>query len=149
MLRRAANLAHLAVCEPVSEVARDIARPVIGQQSRLMNGIGLVAARRLQGKLQRLGHIAAGHGGAQLPRDHVAGAVIQYRGQVHPAPTDALQVREVGLPELLDGRGLVFELIGSLDDHESRAGDQIMGLQKTVNRACRYQVALGIRERYR
>ena len=149
MLRRAANRAHLVVCEPVSEVARDIARAVIGQQSRLMNGIGLVAARRLQGKLQGLGHIAAGHGGAQLPRAHVAGEVIQYRGPDHPAPTADLQVREAGLPELIDGRGLVFELIGSLHNNEGRTGNQIMGLEKPVYRALRNKITLGIRERYR
>ena len=93
-----------------------------------MHNISLITARSLQGKLQGLGNIAAFHGGTQLPGNHVAGEVIQYGGQLHPAPADDFQVRKVRLPHLVDGRGLVFELAGGLHDNEGRTGDQIVGL---------------------
>jgi hypothetical protein len=37
------------------------------------------AAGGLQGKVQGLGHVVAGHAGAQLPGNNVAGEVVQYR----------------------------------------------------------------------
>ena len=49
---------------------------------------------------------------------HIAREVIQDRRQVHPTPADDLQVREVCLPHLVDGRGLVFEFASSLDDDD-------------------------------
>ncbi len=109
-----------------------------------MNTISLVTSRCLQSQLQGLGDITACHAGAELPGDHVTGEVIQYRRQIHPAPADDLQVREVGLPHLIDGRGLVFELAGRLDDNEGRTGDQIVGLEKPVNRAFRDKIALAV-----
>ena len=39
-----------------------------------------------------------------------------------------LEVGEVGLPKLIDGRRLVFELAGRLDHNEGRTGDQIVRL---------------------
>ena len=113
-----------------------------------MNHIGLVATRCLQGELQGLGDVAACHAGAQLPGDHIAREVIQNGGQIHPAPANDLQVRKIGLPLLIDGRGLVLELTGGLHDNEGRTGDQVVGLEKTVDRALRDKIALGVRERY-
>ena len=64
---------------------------------------------------------------------HIAREVIQDRRQVHPTPADDLQVREVCLPHLVDGRGLVFELASSLDDDEGRTGDQVVSLEKPLD----------------
>ena len=50
------------------------------------------------------------------------------------------------MSELVRGRGLVSELICRLDDDKSRAGDQVVGLEKPVNRRLRDEVTLGIRE---
>ena len=57
-----------------------------------------------------------------------------------------LQVGKIRLPLLIDGRGLVCELAGGLDDDEGRTGDQIVGLEKPVNRAFADKIALGIGE---
>ena len=48
------------------------------------------------------------------------------------------------MPQLVRRRGLVAELIGCLDDHESGAGDQVVGLEKPVNRGFRDKVAPGV-----
>ena len=67
---------------------------------------------------------------------------MQDRRQVHPTPADDLQVREVCLPHLVDGRGLVFEFASSLDDDEGRTGDQVVSLEKPVGRAFRDKIPL-------
>ena len=50
------------------------------------------------------------------------------------------------MPQLVRRRCLVAELIGCLDDHESGAGDQVVGLEKPVNRGFRDKVAPGVRK---
>ena len=75
---------------------------------------------------------------------HIAREVIQDRRQVHPTPADDLQVREVCLPHLVDGRGLVFEFASSLDDDEGRTGDQVVSLEKLVDRAFQDKIPLGV-----
>ena len=75
-------------------------------------------------QVQGLGDITACHAGAELPGDHVTGEVIQYRRQIHPAPADDLQVREVGLPHLIDARGLIFKLTGGLHVCRQRPWDR-------------------------
>ena len=44
---------------------------------------------------------------------------------VEPSPADDLQVGKVGLPQLIDRGGLVFELTSSLHHDERRTGDQV------------------------
>ena len=63
-------------------------------------------------------HIAGAHSDAQLPGDDVAREVIQHGREVEPGPADDLEVREIGLPELVGRRCLVLELVGGLDHHE-------------------------------
>jgi len=55
--------------------------------------------------------------------------------EIVPAPPHDLEIGEVGLPELVGRRGLVFELFGRLDDDVGWAGDEIMRLQKAINRS--------------
>ena len=83
----------------------------------------LIAARCLQGKVQRIRNIAGLHGRAQLPGDDIARVVIKDRRQIHPAPADDLQIGEVGLPKLIDGACFVSKLISGLDNDERRAGN--------------------------
>ncbi len=57
------------------------------------------------------------------------GAIVQDCAVIEPAPIDDLEIGEVGLPKLVDGRCLVLELIGCFQNDEGRAGNQIMGLE--------------------
>ena len=45
------------------------------------------------------------------------------------------EIGEVGLPKLVDGRGLVFELARRLDHDEGGTGDQIVRLQDPIRRS--------------
>ena len=59
--------------------------------------------------VERLGDIRRPHRRAQLPGDDVAREVIENRRQVVPAPVDDPEVREVGLPHLVDPCCWIFE----------------------------------------
>ena len=52
------------------------------------------------------------------------------------------------MPQLVRCRRLVPELIGSLDDHEGRVGDQVVGLEQTVDGRFRDEVAPRVGERH-
>ena len=86
---------------------------------------------------------------AQLPCDDVAREVVEHRRQIHPSPSDDLEVGKVGLPHLVGARGFGVELIRGLDHHIGRAGDEIMGLEQAVNRGFRHEVALLVGEAHR
>ena len=75
------------------------------------------------------------HVGAKLPRDDVAAVIIKDRAEIEPSPADDLQIGEVGLPELVDGGGFVFELARSLDHDEGWTGDQVMCFQDPIRRS--------------
>jgi len=45
-----------------------------------------------------------------------AEVIVEDRAEIEPAPAESFEIGEVGLPELVDGCGLVFELIGGFDD---------------------------------
>ena len=86
-----------------------------------------------QRQLQRVGDVIGPHGRAQLPGDDIAREVVEDGRQIEPTPANDLEVCEVGLPELVGGRGLVLELVGGLDDHEGGTGDQIVGLEQPID----------------
>ena len=69
---------------------------------------------------------------AEFPRDDVPAVIVQDRAEIEPPPADDLHIGEVGLPTLIDGCGLVFELAGRLDHNEGRAGDQVVRLQYPI-----------------
>ena len=77
---------------------RDIAGSIIAQQSRLVNNVDLIAARRLQCQIQSVGHILSPHVSAELPRDDVSAVIVQDCAEIEPASTDNLEIGEVGLP---------------------------------------------------
>ena len=62
------------------------------------------------------------------------------------APANDLQTGKIRLPLLVDDCGLVFELVGGLHHDERRTGDQIVSLEKTVDRAFRDKITVGIGE---
>ena len=95
------DVAHFLVTQPFSQLAGDVARPVVREQSWLSHNMSLIAARRLQGEVQCFSNIARLHGRAQLPGDDIARVIIEDRRQVHPTPTNDLQISEVGLPQLI------------------------------------------------
>jgi hypothetical protein len=70
-------------------------------------------------------------------------------GEIEPAPAGHLEVGEVGLPELVRGRGLGVELISGLDHDEGRAGDQVVGDQQAVGRGLGDEIALLLGEAHR
>ena len=97
-----------------------------------MDGVHLIAARSLQSQVECVCNILRPHVGAELPRDDISAVIVQNCAEIEPTPTDNLQVSEVRLPKLIDGRGLIFELIGGLNYDEVWAGDQIMRFQHPV-----------------
>ncbi len=96
----------------------------------------LITSRCLQRQVQRVGHIFSPHGRAELPGDNVAAVIVEDRAEIEPAPSQYLELGEVGLPKLVDGRCFVLELIGRLQDNERRAGDQVMRFERAVH--CRF-----------
>ena len=113
-----------------------------------MNDVHLITARRLQREVQCVRHVLSPHVGAELPRDDVAAVIVENRAEIEPTPAQYLDVGEVGLPKLIDRRGLVFELTGGLDHDEGWAGDQIMRLQHAIHSGFRHKVPFLIRERH-
>ena len=89
-----------------------------------MDNMNLVTARRLQGEVECIRYIFCLYVGAKLPGDDVATVVIENRAEIEPAPAEHLDVGEVGLPKLVDGRRLVLELISCFQNDEGWAGDQ-------------------------
>ena len=114
-----------------------------------MQDRGAVAARCLEGQVQRVSDVLCAHVGAQFPGNDVARVVVEHGRQVHPAPPDDLEVGEVGLPHLVRPGGLRVELVGGLDHGVGQTGDQVMGLQEAVNRGFRHEVALLVGEAHR
>ena len=128
----AARMLHAFALQPFSQFSRDVAGSVVAEQARLVNNVDLVATRCLQSQVQRVRHVLGSHVRAKFPRDDVPAIIVQNRAEIEPAPADDLQICEVSLPKLVDGRGLVFELIGRLDDNEGRAGDQVVRFQYPI-----------------
>ena len=116
-------------------------RAVIAEQTWLVNDVHLIAAGCLQCEVQRVGDVLSPHVGAELPGDDVAAVIVEDRAEIEPTPAQNLDIGEVGLPKLVDGRRLVLELIGSLEDDEGGTGDQIMRLQRAIHCGFRDKIA--------
>ena len=50
-------MAHFRFVQPIGEIARDVSRAIVAEQTRLVRNCRLIAARSLQGEVQRVGHI--------------------------------------------------------------------------------------------
>ena len=59
--------------------------------------------------------------------------IVQDRAEVEPSPANDLQVGKVGLPQLIDSGGVVFELTGSLHHYERRTGNSSVSLNARVS----------------
>jgi len=79
VVRCTADMTHAVVAEPVGKFVRHVTRAVVREQSRFLHNLSLVAARCLQGELQCFSDIVTRHAGAQLPGNHVARVIVQYR----------------------------------------------------------------------
>jgi hypothetical protein len=93
--------------------------------------------------------VGGAHRGAEPPGHDVAREVVEDGRQIDPAPAGDLEVGEVGLPELVDGGGLVLELVRRLDHHISRTGDEVVRLQQARDRCFRDKVLSLIGKTYR
>ncbi len=133
MVRCSTNMIHALLVEPISQFARDVAGSVVRQQAGFVANGNLITARSLKGQFQRVGDITSSHRRTQLPGDNISREVVQNGGEVIPAPANDLDVGKVCLPHLVDGGGLVAELMGSLEDNEGRTGDQIMSLEQAIH----------------
>ena len=79
MIRRTTNVPHVLLFEPFSQIAGDIARAVVRQQTRSVHHRGLIQSGSLQSQFQRVGDVPGFHRGAELPRDDVAREVVEDR----------------------------------------------------------------------
>jgi len=120
---------------------------VLFQQSAVLQCL-MPAFGRLKGEIKCVRHVFSPHVGAELPRDDVTAVIVENSAEIEPAPAENLDIGEVCLPELVNGRCLIFELTGRLDDDEGGPSDQIMGLQHAVHCRFRYKTALLISERH-
>ena len=57
------------LCQPFSQIARDVAGPIIAQKTRLVAHDCLVVTGRSQRQFDRVRHITSPHVGAEFPRD--------------------------------------------------------------------------------
>jgi hypothetical protein len=75
--------------------------------------------------------------------------VVEHGRQIEPAPANHPQVGKVGLPELIGCGGGLDEVVGGLEQDESRTGDQVVRFQEPVDRGFRDEVLLPVDERDR
>ena len=117
-------MAHLPVFEPVGEFSSDITGTIVAEQAWFMQHMSLITVRCGQRQLKRIGYVFCTHGRAQLPRNDIAGEVVEDGGEIIPTPTDDFEIGKVGLPQLVRCSGLVFELAGRLHHDKGRTGNQ-------------------------
>ena len=76
-----------------------------------MHDCDVIKARGRERQVERGSNIIDAHGGTELPGHDVAREVVEHGREIVPSPAGDLEVGEVRLPELVDGRGLVLELV--------------------------------------
>src|SRR5664279_1843466 len=107
-----------------------------------------VARSRPDAGVERGRDVGGTHRGTEPPGHDVAREVIEHGREIVPSPASDLEVSEVRLPKLVDGCGLVLELVRRLDHDIGRAGDEIMRLQQPVDRSLRDKILFLIGEAY-
>ena len=105
-----------------------------------------IKARGRECQVERGRDVGSAHRGTKPPSRDVTREVVEHGRQVVPAPTSDLQVGKIRLPELVDGGGLVLELVCRLDHHIGRAGDQVMRFQQPIDRSLRDKILLLVGE---
>ena len=111
-----------------------------------MAHLDLIGTRDRERLVEGLGDVARPHRRGQLPRDDVTREVIEHCRQVVPAPAYDPEVREVGLPHLVDAFRRVLERIRGRHQHIGRAGDEVGRLEQAVDARFRHEVAPFLRE---
>ena len=120
---RAPDVLHALFFDVIRQVASNVGRAVIAEQSGLGDHGCAVAAGGGERQVERGGHVLGLHRGAQLPGDNVPREVVENVGKIEPSLPHDLDVGEVGLPHLIDGGGFIAELVRSLDDNKGRGGN--------------------------
>src|SRR5690349_16507514 len=108
--------------EPRCQIVRDVTRSVVAEKPGPRSDVDVIQTRGGKRLVERGRDVRGTHRGTKSPGDDVAREVVEYGREVIPAPAGDLEVGEVGLPELVDGGGLVLELVRRLDHHIGRAG---------------------------
>jgi hypothetical protein len=74
--------------------------------------LDLFNAGERQRFFQGLLDIGSGHCGGERPSQDIARVVINNGREIVPTPANDLELREIGLPELIDAPGRMLELLG-------------------------------------
>ena len=111
-----------------------------------MSHLNLGDAGRIQGQVERPLNVRGGHGLEQLPRNDVAGVIVQDSGQVISAPADDPEIGEVGVPEFVHSPCGMLEVIVGRHHDVGRAGDQVAPLQNSVHAGFGDKVVLCVRD---
>ncbi len=101
VIRFTARVLQGVLPQVILQLLRNEAGTVVGQKPRPVPDLDLRDTRLRQGVVEHRLHVARRHPSLQLPRNDVATVVVQDGQQVVPAPAHHLQVREVGLPQLV------------------------------------------------
>ncbi len=80
MERGATDMIHAAILEPFRQVAGNVTRAIVGEQSWAMGDPDFIEPGSLEGEAQRVGDVLGLHRRAQLPGDDVAREVVEHRG---------------------------------------------------------------------
>ena len=92
----------------------------------------LIASGSLQCQFQRVRDLLSFHRCTQFPGDDVATEIVKDRQTIKIPPANGLQIREVGLPQVIDAGGFVLKLVGSTDHHMARSRDEIFSLENAI-----------------
>ena len=115
------------------ELLGEVARAVVTEQARAMDDRDPIDARRGPREVQRLHHIGRVPRRPQRPGQDVPRVVVEHRREVRPAPPDDMEIREVGLPELVGAVRGMGKRFRRREHDEGRTGDQVVRLQDAIH----------------
>jgi hypothetical protein len=117
---------HALLVEPLGQIVRHVTRTIVAEKPWPVRDGDVVKAGYSECLVEGGCDVGSAHGGTKPPGHDVAREVVKHGREIVPPPSGDLEVGEVGLPELTDGRRLVLELVRGLDHHIGRAGDEVM-----------------------
>ena len=110
MVRSPAHVIHAVLMDVFGEIPLDVTGAVFAEQPRLVQHGDAVAPLGGQGNVERRVDIVCPHVGAELPAHDVVREVIQYGGQIEPAPANHLEIDKVDLPAAWQGMCIMPQL---------------------------------------
>lgn len=140
MERLAAHMAQAMRLKLLGQIRRDVGRAVVREQPRTMFQRHLSNACSSQGEVERVLHIGVRYACTKFPSADVEQKVVNNGGQIVIAPTAHLELREVGLPQLIDPLCGMSELVRCFEQNESRASDEVEGFQDPVGARLRDEI---------